>query len=541
MARLPAASGRCCVAPRREDDGSPDPILQFRHIGVIQRIRRCGAMTSPPMPSLENRAINGVFWSGIERLGPQAVQFVVSIVLARLLLPEQFGLIGMLALFLALGRVFLDSGFGSALIQKQDATEVHYSSVFYANVALSLAAAGILCLVAPWIARFYDEPLLAPLTRVLSLNLVISAFGVIQSVLLTKHLDFKTQTKATLIASLGSGIVGVAMAALDFGVWSLVGQSVSLALLNTLLLWVFNTWRPRAAPSLAALRGLFGFGSRLLASGVLNAVFSNIYSVVIGKLFAPADLGYYNRAFALQQLPAQTVGGIVGRVTFPLFAEIQDDPARVRNGFRKALRSLALVNFPLMIGLAACARPLVLTLLTEKWAPAIPYLQLLCIVGLLYPLHLINVNVILAHGRSDLNFWLGNAKKALVAANIAIAWRWGITAIIVGQILVSIIAYFLNTYYSRKVTGYPMRAQALDVLPYLAAAGIMGGAVAALGWLPFASNLILLASQVLLGSLVYVLLCSVFRLTAFMDVWRVSQGRIVSVARAFHRVSGKSL
>jgi O-antigen/teichoic acid export membrane protein len=482
-----------------------------------------------------------VFWSATERLGPQVVQFVVSIVLARLLLPKQFGLIGMLTLFLALGGVFLNSGFGAALIQKQDATEVHYSSVFYTNIVLSLVAAGILCLVAPWIAQFYNEPLLAPLTQVLSLNLVTNAFGVIQSVLLTKCLDFKTQTKVSLIASLGSGLVGIVMAALDFGVWSLVGQSVSLALLNTLLLWVFNTWRPRAVFSLAALRELFGFGSRLLASGLLNTVFTNIYSVVIGKLFTPADLGYYNRAFTLQQLPSQTVGGIVGRVTFPLFAEIQEDPARVRNGFRKALRSLALVNFPLMIGLAACARSLVLVLLTEKWATAIPYLQLLCIVGLLYPLHLINVNVILAHGRSDLNFWLGNAKRALIATNIAIAWRWGITAIIVGQILVSVIAYFLNTYYSRRVTGYPMRSQVLDVLPYLAAAGIMGGAVAALGWLPFADNISLIVSQVLLGSLIYVILCRGFRLTAFMDPWRIFQARIVAFARIFRRTAGKSL
>ncbi len=476
--------------------------------------------------SLESRAIRGVFWSGVERLGPQAVQLVVSIVLARLLLPEQFGLIGMLSVFLALGRVFLDSGFGSALVQKQDATEVHYSSVFYANIVLSLVAAGILCLAAPSIAQFYREPLLTPLTRVLSLNFVISALGLIQVFLMTKRLDFKTQTKVSLLASLGSGAVGIGMALLEFGVWSLVAQSVSLTLFSTLLLWTSNAWRPRAAFSLAALRELFGFGSRLLASGLLNTLFSNIYNVVIGKLFAPADLGYYTRARTLEQLPSETLAGVVGRVTLPLFSEIQGDPARVRNVFRKALRSLALINFPLMIGLLVCARPLVLTLLTEKWAPAIPYLQLLCIVGLFYPLHTINLNVLLAQGRSDLFFRLEVIKKVLIVIVLAVSWRWGIQAIIVGQIILSIIAYYLNSYYTGRIVGYGLGAQVRDLLPYLAAAGTMGAGAFALTWLPLAQPWLLLLIQVAAGGLIYGLLCRGFRLPVFMDVWGIFQNKV---------------
>ena len=489
-------------------------------------------MSAPPLSSLENRAIRGVFWSATERLGPQAVQLMVSIVLARLLLPEQFGLIGMLTVFLALGAVFLNSGFGSALIQKQDATEVHYSSVFYTNILLSVVAAGILCLAAPLIARFYGEPILTPLTRVLSLNFVLSAFGLIQLFLMTKRLDFKTQTKASLIASLGSGVVGIAMAVLDFGVWSLVAQSVSMTLFNTLLLWVFNTWRPRKAFSLTALRELFGFGSRLLASGLLDTVFSNTYNIVIGKLFSPADLGYYTRAYTLQQLPSQTLGGVVGRVTFPLFAEMQGDRARMKNGFRKALRALALVNFPLMIGLLVCARPLVLTLLTDKWAPAIPYLQLLCIVGLLYPLHLINLTVLLAMGRSDLYFRIQLAKKVLIAVGIAITWRWGIMAIILGQILTSIVAYYLNSYYSGRMIGYSMRQQVLDVLPYLGAAAAMGAGAFGLTWLPVAQPAALLFMQVVSGGLIYGLLCRGFRLPVFMDAWHIFEGKIGALRMA---------
>jgi len=489
-------------------------------------------MSAPPLSSLENRAIRGVFWSATERLGPQAMQLVVSIVLARLLLPEQFGLIGMLTVFLALGAVFLSSGFGSALIQKQDATEVHYSSVFYTNILLSLVAAGILCLAAPWIARFYGEPMLTPLTRVLSLNFVVSAFGLIQLFLMTKRLDFKTLTKVSLVASLGSGAVGIAMAVLDFGVWSLVAQSVSLTLFNTLLLWAFNTWRPRAIFSLTALRELFGFGSRLLVSGMIDTVFQNIYDVAIGKLFSPADLGYYTRARALQRLPAETLGGVVGRVTFPVFAEIQGDPSRVKNGFQKALRALALVNFPLMIGLLACARPLVLTLLTDKWAPAIPYLQLLCIVGLLYPLHLINLNVLLAQGRSDLFFRLEVIKKVLIVIVLAVTWRWGIQAIIAGQVVVSMVAYYLNTFYNGRILGYGLGAQVRDLLPYLGAAGAMGAGAFALTWLRVAQPAVLLLIQVVAGGLIYGLLCLGFRLPVFMDGWHVFQSKIAALRMA---------
>ena len=470
--------------------------------------------------SLESRAIRGVFWSGIEKLGPQAVQFGVSIVLARLLTPAEFGLIGMLAVFMALGHVFLDSGFGSALIQKQDSTEVHYSSVFYFNIFVSFLAAGLLWLAAPWIARFYGQTALVAPTRALSLNFIFAAFGLIQITLMTKRLDFKTQSKVRLIAVTASGIIGIGMALLGYGIWSLVAQSLSATLFNSLLLWAFSAWRPRFVFSLVALRELFGFSSRLLASGVLDTVFRNLYNVVIGKLFLPADLGYYTRASALQQLPTQTVGGVIGRVTFPLFSEIQNDPVRVKNGLRKAVRAIALINFPLMIGLMVTARPLTLTLLGEKWSPAIPYLQLLAIVGLFYPLSLINLNVLLAKGRSDLFFRLEIIKKSLVVIMVAITFRWGVVAIIEGQIVVAFIAYYLNSYYSGTIIGYSFTSQLRDLTPYFAVSGVMGGIVYLFNWLPITNQPILLTLQVLVGALIFVLLCRIFRLPVFMEAWQ---------------------
>jgi O-antigen/teichoic acid export membrane protein len=308
-----------------------------------------------------------------------------------------------------------------------------------------------------------------------------------------------------------------------------VGQSVVRTLLSTLLLWAFNSWRPRAVFSLPALRELFGFGSRLLASSIIDTVFRNIYNVVIGKLFAPADLGYYTRAYTLQQLPAETLSGIVGRVTFPLFSELQDDTSTLRKGLRKALCAVALVNTPLMIGLLVCARPLVLTLLTEKWAPAIAYLQLLCIVGLSFPLQVINLNVLLAQGHSDLYFRLEVIKKVLLVALLAITWRWGIEAIIIGRIVFSLVAYFLNTYYTGTILGYGIRAQARDLLPYLGAAAAMGASVFALTWLPIAQPIVLLLIQVIAGSLIYGLLCLGLRLPVFMDGWHSFRRRIAIV------------
>jgi O-antigen/teichoic acid export membrane protein len=476
-------------------------------------------------PSLRKKAVHGVFWSALERLGPRAVQFIVSVVLARLLTPTEFGLIGMIMVFVALGNVFLNSGFGAALIQKQDATETHYSSVFYANILLSLVAAGGLWLAAPWIARFYDQPALIAPTRVLGLNFIFAAFGLIQTTLLTKRVNFKTQAQVRLIAVSGSGVVGVSMALLGYGIWSLVAQSLSNTLFDALLLWFFSRWRPRRTFSLQALRELFGFGSRMLASGVLDVLFRNIYNVVIGKLFLPADLGYYTRANSLQQIPSQTLGSVIGRVTFPLFSEIQEQPQRIRHGVRKSLRTVALVNFPLMIGMLVTARPLILTLIGEKWLASVPYLQLLTLVGLFFPLSSINLNVLLARGRSDLFFRLEVLKKSLIVVALLISWRWGIEAIILGQIVTAAMAYYLNAHYNRDLIDYTFWQQVRDLIPYLLAAGLMGLLVYPLSWIDLSAPALLLL-QGTTGVLVYLLLCRALRFPEFMEGWGILRRRL---------------
>jgi O-antigen/teichoic acid export membrane protein len=454
------------------------------------------------------------------------LRFVIGIILARLLFPEQFGLIGMLLIFMAVAQTFLDSGFGAALIQKKEATQKDICSIFYFNILVGVAAAGLLCLVAPWIAAFYNQPILTSLTRGMSLVIIINSFGLIQSTILSKQIDFKTQTKVSLISSILSGVIGVTMAATGFGVWSLVVQQISSAFFRTVLLWLLNTWRPALIFSLKSLKEMFSFGSKLLASGLLNQIFENIYLLVIGRLFSATDLGLFTRAKTFGDLPSHTLSGMIGRVTFPVFSTIQDDPIRLKRGLKKALTTLVLVNFPMMIGLAVIARPLVLVLLTEKWAECIPYLQLLCIVGLLFPLHLMNLNVLQALGRSDLFLRLEIIKKILIVLNIAITWRWGISAMICGMIATSIISYYLNSYYNGVLIGYPIREQLRDLSSYLIMAVLMGAVVYAAGLLPFPNHWSMLLVQIIIGFIVYVSLCRLFRLTAFMEICEEGRNRL---------------
>jgi teichuronic acid exporter len=475
--------------------------------------------------NLKQKTISAISWSFLEAAAVQGVRFIIGIILARLLFPEQFGLIGMLMVFFAVTQTFLDSGFGDALIQKREVTQNDLCSIFYFNIVVGMLAAGLLCMVAPFIAAFYKQPILTLLTRALSLTIVINSFGMIQGTILNKQINFKTQTKVSLIAGLPSGIIGIILAATGFGVWSLVVQQISSALFRTVSLWIFNPWRPVLVFSFRALREMFGFGSRMLFSSLLNQIFDNIYLVVIGKLFSAMDLGFFTRAKTLQSLPTQMLPEVVSRVTFPVFSSIQDDQDRLKRGCKRILATLALVNFPIMIGLLVTAHPLVTVLLTEKWAPSIPYLRLLCIVGLLYPLTSINLNVLQALGRSDLFLRLAIIKKLLIVINIVITWHWGITAMIYGMIVLSIIGYYLNTYYSGILIGYPILEQLRDLFPYLVTAIFMGFSVSAIGLIPFSSNWLILLVQITGGIVIYVSLCRVFRLADFMKIWQAFWNR----------------
>ena len=468
--------------------------------------------------NLKAKTINALSWSFLESVVTRGIQFVIGIILARLLLPEQFGQMGMLMIFMAVAKTFVESGFGLALIQKQETTATETCSIFYFNILVGILATGSLCLVAPWIAAFYHQPILNPLVQVLSLTIVIDSLGLIQEIYLAKEINFRAHTIRSLISGLGSGAIGVSLAISGFGVWSLALQQVADSVFRTICLWVLSPWRPALVFSFAALRGMFGFGSRMLFSGLLNQVFDNIYYLVIGRLFSAADLGLFTRAKTLQDVPSQTLSDVVGRVTFPVFSKTQDDLARLKRGLQKALTAIVLLNFPLMIGLAVTARPLVLVLLGAKWGGCIPYLQLLCVLGLLYPLHVMNLNILVSMGRSNLFLRLEIIKKALVVVNILITWRWGVSAMIYGMIGMSLICYYLNSYYSRMLIGYSLEEQMKDLFPYLTTAALMGIGVFFVGFLNFPSYLLMLSTQVIVGVVIYIILCWIFRLNAFVEV-----------------------
>ncbi len=467
--------------------------------------------------TLKARTTAGLFWSFFQTIGQQVVRFLISIFLARLLLPAEFGLMGMLTLFITLGEIFISSGFGKALIQKKDATHEDVCTMFYFNIFVGFLCALLLFLTAPWIGRFYRAPLLVPLARVMSLGFVVNAFGLVQSTLLTKEVEFKLQLKVNLGATLFFGGIGILMAWRGFGVWSLAVQALGTDALMCLLFWICHDWRPTAVFSFNSLKDMFGFGSKLLISRIINTVFTNIYLIVIGRLFSATELAFYWRATQLEQLPATNIGQASERVLFPVFASLQDDAARLKRAFQKAVRGMAILNFPIMLGLAVTAKPLVLTILTEKWAPCIPMLRWLCVVGALYPLQVINLSALSAQGRSDLFLRLEIIKNAIILVAIAATFHFGVLAMIQGQIICSFICYYLNCFYSGRFFAYPFGQQLYDVLPYLGASLFMGAVVYLVQWLPLAGNLAMLTAQVVTGTGVYLAVCRILRLHAFQE------------------------
>lgn len=474
----------------------------------------------------KNSTLHGLTWSFLERVSQQAIQLALSIVLARLLLPEQFGLIAMLSVFIALAQALLDSGFGSALIQKQNVTRLDESSVFFFNVIIGICASGILGLLAPAIAVFYNQPQLVPLTRVLSLNLIINALGVVQTSLLIKQIDFKTQMKASMTAAVVSSVIGIGFALKGFGVWSLVAQSLSVNITRTALLWVFSPWRPLWGFSAKALAGMMPFGLKLFVSSVINTIFINSYNVVIGKVYSAADLGYYSRAQNMQQLPTlQILSTTVGRVLFPLFSSIQSDGALLKKTLTKSISGISLINFPLMVGLAVTARPLVLFLLTDKWLPCVPYIQVLTIVGLFYPLQVVHLSALQAQGKAGLYLRVEIISKVLIVAVILATFRSGVLAMVFGQAIAAVLAFFISSYYSGRLLNYGIFSQIADYLPALLLSTAMGGFIYSFKFLQITNQTLLLGLQIVGGIGFYSTLLIIFKLPVYQELLQIVKSR----------------
>ena len=415
--------------------------------------------------SLKQKAAKGILWSTVERFSVQGVQFVIMIVMARLLTPYDYGIIGMLAIFIAVAQSLIDSGFSQALIRKQDRTDVDNNTVFYFNIVVSALLYLILYVSAPFVADFYDPPQLCTVMRVVCLGIVFNSFAVVQRALLTIRIDFKTQAKAALTAAAISGIVGIVMAWHGLGVWSLVVQQLLNLGVNTGLLWLLSKWRPRLVYSWLSFHELFAFGSKLLASGLLDTVYRNIYPIVIGKLFSASSLGHYTRAHQFSEFPSSNVTGIIQRVTYPVLCEIQNDDVRLANIYRKFLKLSAFVIFPLMAGLAAVAEPFVNIMLGSQWGFCGQLLQVICFSMMWYPVHSINLNLLQVKGRSDLFLRLEVIKKILGVAVLCVTAPFGLMVMCYGQIFSSLVSLVINTYYTGKLINVGFVRQMRDLLP----------------------------------------------------------------------------
>lgn len=466
---------------------------------------------------IKNKAIKGVGWSFADNILNQGITFLVGLVLARLLTPEEYGLIGIVLIFIAIFNSIVDSGFSNALIRKNDATDKDYNTVFFTNLVLSLVLFLLLLYIAPFIAKFFSQPKLLLLTRVMALIIIINAFAIIQRTILVKKLDFRTQTKVSLIASLISGIIGIGMAMYGFGVWSLVAQQISRQFINSLFLWIYAKWYPKMQFSYNSFLELFGFGWKLLISGLIDTVWKEIYQVVIGKCYSTYTLGQYTRAQQFGSIFSSNLTTVVQRVSYPVLSEIREDKSRLKNAYKRIIKVTMLVTFCCMLGLAAIARPLIVALIGPQWLPAVPFLQIICFQMMLYPLHAINLNMLQVQGRSDLFLKLEIIKKIIAVGPLLLGIFMDIYWMLWGSVLTGIFAYYLNAFYSGRFLNYNIEEQIKDILPSFLVSAFMAIAIWGISYLSFPPVLLLLL-QILTGFLMIVVICEIFKVDSYIEI-----------------------
>ncbi|MBB1429363.1 lipopolysaccharide biosynthesis protein [Pseudoalteromonas sp. SG43-4] len=408
---------------------------------------------------------NGLKWSAIERLATQIIQLIVMLYLARLLGPEAFGLVGMLTVFIAISQTFVDSGFSSALIRNTERTEKDFSTTFYFNIGVGIFCYSILFFTAPYIASFYEQTKLIDLLRVLGLTVIINSFAIVQRAKLTINMDFKTQAKASLVSAFISCGIGIYLANTGYGVWALIGQTLSNVVCNVILLNIYLKWFPSTGFSKRSFDYLFGFGSKLLAAALIDTVFKNIYQIVIGKQFSVNQVGFFTQANQLASVPAMTLTSIIQRVTYPMLSNIQDDIEKFDEVYLLTLRLASVIIFPLMLGLALTATPLITLLLGKQWLPAAELVKIISIAFMLYPIHAINLNLLNVKGRSDIFLKLEVIKKGLLVCTLIITVPLGIKAMCIGMLVQSHLAFFINSFYTGRFSKLDTIMQLKALMP----------------------------------------------------------------------------
>ena len=453
-------------------------------------------------------------------MGSQGVSFIVSVVLARLLAPEAYGTIALITVFTTLLQVFVNSGMGTALVQKKDADDLDFSTVFYFNVVMCLVLYGLLFLAAPLIAAFYELPELTLLVRVLGLTLVISGVNNIQNSYVSKTMQFKRFFFATLGGTLFSAIVGIVMAYAGYGVWALIAQTLTNNAANTVILWITVKWRPKWMFSWMRLKGLFSYGWKLLVSALLDTGYRDLRQLIIGKVYTTGDLAYYNKGKQLPGLLVTNINTSIDSVLLPTLSAEQDDRERVKAMTRRAIKTSTYIMMPMMMGLAVCAEPLIRLLLTEKWLPCVLYLRIFCFSDAFYPIHTANLNAIKAMGRSDLFLKLEVAKKAIGLTVLFATMFISVEAIAYSLLLTALTSQIINSWPNKKLLNYSYIDQVKDMLPQIVLSCVMGAAVYAVSFLNV-GDVVTLLIQVPLGILIYIVGSKLFRLEIYQYLWNI--------------------
>jgi O-antigen/teichoic acid export membrane protein len=479
--------------------------------------------------NLKDKTVKGVGWSAIDNVAQMGVTFVVSIVLARLLSPDDYGLLGIIMIFTNVCQQLINAGFTTALIRKPDATDDDFNTSFIVNLGLSLFFYTVIFICSPLIADFFHREELIDLIRVSSLGMIVGALAMVQQTRLTMRIDFKSQTKITIVASITSGVAGIAMALMGCGVWSLVVQQLVNQGLKTILLWVVNKWIPQLRFSKDSFHELFGFGWKMMLSGLLDTVWKELYQVVVGKFYTPATLGQYTRSKQFSQLFSSNLTSVIQRVTYPVLSNIQDDKDRMISAYRRIIKVTMFITAISMFALGAVSEPLLYCLIGPKWHEAATYLPLICLTGSTYPLHAINLNMLQVQGRSDLFLGLEVIKKIIGIAPLAVCIFYGILPMLYVSILTSIISYFLNSYYSGKLIGYSSWMQIKDFAPSYGAATLIALSVWFLKFLPV-TPWIILPLQIVVGTTVF------FLITHKMEEYKEMKSMVMPVVKKFNKI-----
>lgn len=427
--------------------------------------------------SLKKQATAGMIWTFGQQFGHQLINFIVSIILARILLPEEFGLIGMISIFVGVGNTLLNAGLTNSLVRSKELDQEDYSTVFFFNMIASIVIYLGIYFMAPFIADFYDQPILIGIVRLYCLSFIIAAFMAVQKARMTKHMDFKTQTIISLPSLVVGGVTGITMAYMGYGVWSLVWNQLVSQSVRSAQFWIYSGWQPSRVFNVEKFKEHFNFGYKITLSNLIAKVFDNSYVIIIGRFFAASQVGFYTRAETMKDLPVKNISLALNRVTYPLFATIQDDDERLKNVYQRLMKMVVYVVAPVMVFSAVLAEPIFRFLLTEKWIPAVPYFQILCAAGILYPVHMYNLNVLTVKGRSDILLKLTVFKNSLLVLAIIVGIQFGIFGLVYAQVLLSVISFFINARYTDKFISYSAFEQTKDLIPIILLSLIAGGTI----------------------------------------------------------------